>query len=268
MGVSLTPLALQCWFRQAIPLTIFVLLLLYSVGSALTPFPSCLPLGPASVRTSGGPKREKPPCLGPPGVLGRMIRPFHASLNLEGDVELFQYLAGWRELIKFLTPLGSIFAFVTSEAFTKVTALEARVHGPDSTHYTSLRAGLLEPLGRVPRASAGASGSLFLLHGALRRSQICLHRVASGTLGGRDASVQCGEVYRSVLAPHHPWLIRQAAHIALLVLSSRGRLLELECPGTREADARTALARAAGTLEDVYNLTQGLLAGHGLLQLA
>ncbi|MBZ3885578.1 Glycolipid transfer protein domain-containing protein 2 [Sciurus carolinensis] len=89
-----------------------------------------------------------------------------------------------------------------------------------------------------------------------------------GTLGGPDASVQRGEVYRSVLAPHHPWLIRQAAHLALLVLPSRGRLLELECPGTREADARTALARAAGTLEDVYNLTQGLLAGHGLLQLA
>lgn len=88
------------------------------------------------------------------------------------------------------------------------------MHGPDSTQYTSLatvvawekRAGLLELPGRVPRDSAGSSGSrkLLLLHRALRRSQICLHRVATGTLGDPDAGVQCGEAYRIVLALHHP----------------------------------------------------------------
>lgn len=90
-----------------------------------------------------------------------MMRSFRASLNTEGDVELSQYLAGWRELAsqvselspliqspplggsialsqtflpfpsshthRFLTPLGSIFAFATSEASAKVTALEALV---------------------------------------------------------------------------------------------------------------------------------------------
>nr|XP_008533108.1 PREDICTED: glycolipid transfer protein domain-containing protein 2 [Equus przewalskii] len=245
---------------------------------------SCIPEGlpPFQVRQQSGPleapEREEPQCLGPQGMLGRMMRPFRASLNPEGDVELSQYLAGWRELVKFLTPLRSIFAFATSEAFIKVTALEARVHGPDAAHYTSLaamvtwerRAGLLEPPGIAPRDLTKSSGSrtMLLLHRALRWSQLCLHRVATGTLGGPDAGVQCSDAYDTALAPYHPWVIRQAARLAFLAFPGRGRLLELACPGTREAEARAALARAAGTLEDVYNRTQGLLAERGLLQLA
>ncbi|XP_038182058.1 glycolipid transfer protein domain-containing protein 2 isoform X2 [Arvicola amphibius] len=205
------------------------------------------------------PEKEEPPCLGPQGVLGRMMSPFLACLSPEGDVALSQYLAGWRELL--------------SEAFVKVTALEACVHGPDALHYASLatmatwerQAGLLEP--RDP-ARASGSRTLLLLHRALRWSQLCLHRVATGTLGGPDAGVQCGDAYSTALAEHHPWLIRQAARLAILALPSRGRLLQLACPGTREADARVALARAARVLEGVYNRTQSLLTRHGLLQLA
>ncbi|XP_062031093.1 glycolipid transfer protein domain-containing protein 2 [Lepus europaeus] len=227
---------------------------------------------------SMAPEREEPPCLGPEGMLGRMMRPFRASLIPEGDVALSRYLAGWRELLRFLTPLGSIFAFAVSEAFAKVTALEARVHGPHAAHYSSLvtmaaweqRTGLLERPGTEPGDSARSSGSrtLLLLHRALRWSQLCLHRVATGALGGPDAGVQCGDAYGTALAPHHPWLVRQAARLAFLALPGRGALLELACPGAREAEARSALARAAGTLEDVYNRTQGLLAERGLLQLA
>ncbi|KAL1780315.1 glycolipid transfer protein domain-containing protein 2 [Sigmodon hispidus] len=224
------------------------------------------------------PEKEEPPCLGPQGVLGRMVSPFLACMSPEGDVELSPYLAGWRELLRFLTPLSSVFAFATSEAFIKVTALEARVHGPNAAHYVSLatmamwerQAGLLEQPGTVPRDPAGSSGSrtLLLLHRALRWSQLCLHGVATGTLGGPDAGVQCGAAYSTALAPHHPWLIRQAARLAILALPSRSRLLQLTCPGTGEADARVALARAARVLEDVYSRTQDLLASHGLLQLA
>lgn len=62
--------------------------------------------------------------------------------------------------------------------------------------------------------------------------------------------------------------VELSQYLAFLAFPGRGRLLELACPGTREAEARAALARAAGTLEDVYNRTQGLLAERGLLQLA
>lgn len=152
------------------------------------------------------------------------------------------------------------------------------MHGPEAAHYKSLatmaawerRAGRLERPGIAPPDSAKSSGSrtTLLLHRALRWSQLCLQRVATGTHGGPSAGEQCSDAYRAVLGPHHAWLVRQAARLAFLSFPGRGRLLELACPGTREAEARAALARAAATLEDVYNRTQGLLAERGLLQLA
>lgn len=70
-------------------------------GAAPAPFPSYLPF---QIQQQSGtlqtPEREEPQCLGPQGMLSRMMRPFHASLNPEGDVELSRYLAGWRELIR------------------------------------------------------------------------------------------------------------------------------------------------------------------------
>lgn len=117
---------------------------------------------------------------------------------------------------------GSVFAFATREAFTKVTALEARVHDPDAENYSSLaamaawerRAGLLEQPGAAPRDQARSSGSctLLLLHRALRWSQLCLHWEATGALGGPDAGVQCSDAYRAALGSHHPgWSVRPPA---------------------------------------------------------
>ncbi|XP_008568338.1 PREDICTED: LOW QUALITY PROTEIN: glycolipid transfer protein domain-containing protein 2 [Galeopterus variegatus] len=217
------------------------------------------------------PGREESPCLGPQGIPGLMMRPIRAGLTPKGDADLSQYVAGWRDLHRFLTLLGSIFAFATSEAFTKVAALEARVHLSDAAHYASRvaleawerRAGGAAGAARDhPPDSARSSGSRtwLWLHRALRWSQVCHQRVATATLGGPDAGVQCGGAYRTVLAPHHPRLIRQAARLAFLAFPGRGRWLQLECPGTREAEAR-----AAGHPEDVYDRTQGLLAERDLL---
>ncbi|XP_068834769.1 glycolipid transfer protein domain-containing protein 2 [Capricornis sumatraensis] len=280
MGVALPGQIPRRWLHSAIPLAVFALLLVYLWARNLrcgSGTQSCIGVGPPpfQVQQQSGPLEspewEEPRCLGPQGMLGHMMRSFRASLNTEGDVELSQYLAGWRELVRFLTPLGSIFAFATSEASAKVTALEALVHGPQAAHYTSL--GTMVAWERpeiAPPPSAKASGSvtMLLLHRALRWSQLCLHRVATGMLGGPDAGVQCSDAYGTALAPHHTWLVRQAVHLAFLAFPSRGRLLQLMCPGARETEARAALARAAGTLEDVYNRTQGLLAERGLLELA
>ncbi|EHH57608.1 hypothetical protein EGM_07287, partial [Macaca fascicularis] len=55
---------------------------------------------PFQVRKESGPleapERKEPPCLAPRGTLGRMMRPFHASVKPERDVRLSPYLAGWR----------------------------------------------------------------------------------------------------------------------------------------------------------------------------
>ncbi|XP_032354468.1 glycolipid transfer protein domain-containing protein 2-like isoform X1 [Camelus ferus] len=146
MGVALPPQVPRLCLRHAIPLAIFALLLLYLWTRSLRALSgcgsgtqTCIAEGPPplQVRKQPGPleglEGEESQCLGPQGMLGRMVRPFHASMTPEGDVELSQYLAGWRELVRFLIPLGSIYAFATSEAFAKVTALEALVHVPSLT---------------------------------------------------------------------------------------------------------------------------------------
>lgn len=56
-------------------------------------------IGPA-LRPLVVPEKEEPPCLGPHGGLGRMVSPFLACMSPEEDVELSQYLAGWRELLR------------------------------------------------------------------------------------------------------------------------------------------------------------------------
>ncbi|XDB60918.1 hypothetical protein AB1E18_014281 [Capra hircus] len=248
MGVALPGQIPRRWLHSAIPLAVFALLLVYLWARNLrcgSGTQSCIAEGPPPFQVqqqSGpleGPEWEEPQCLGPQGMLGYMMRSFRASLNTEGDVELSQYLAGWRELATVhYTSLGTMVAWERPEI--------------------------------VPPPSAKASGSvtMLLLHRALRWSQLCLHRVATGMLGGPDAGVQCSDAYGTALAPHHTWLVRQAVHLAFLAFPSRGRLLQLMCPGARETEARAALARAAGTLEDVYNRTQGLLAERGLLELA
>ncbi|TKC42430.1 hypothetical protein EI555_006226 [Monodon monoceros] len=267
MRVALPQPVPRRWLRSAIPLAVFTLLLVYLWARSLRALSGCRSGAQSCIarepppfqdRQQSGPleapEREEPQCLGPQGMLGRMMRPFRASLNPERDVELSQYLAGWREL-----------------ASAKVKALEALVHGPEAAHYTSLATMVAwERPGIAPRLSAGCPGSMtmLLLHRALRWSQLCLHRVATGMLGGPDAGAQCSDAYGTALAPHHPWFVRQAAHLAFLAFPGRGRLLELACPGSKEAEARNALVRAAGTLEDVYNRTQGLLADGGLLELA
>nr|XP_020136811.1 glycolipid transfer protein domain-containing protein 2 [Microcebus murinus] len=220
MGVAGGPLARQHCFRHSVPITIFLLLLLYLSARILGTLSgcgswaqACIPEGPPPFQGQQElgaqvPQRWKEPsCLEPQGMLGRMMRPFRASLNPAGDVELSQYLAGWRELVKLLTPLGSIFTFATSEASTKVTALEARLRGPDAEHYTSLaamvawerRAGLLGARRGRPGDSGPALGSRTLLLAPLRRVPTCLHRWADRGARSPDAGAQCSDAYRTAL---------------------------------------------------------------------
>lgn len=195
---------LGCWAKEA----------QRARGSAPAAFRPCLPPGPAAVGSPGGPRVGGASVCGPPGGAGardgavpRQSEPRRGC----GVVAVPSWMEGAGQVSglapptrrppprapppplqpprsarhgtrRFLTPLGSIFAFATSEAFAKVTALEARVHGPEAAHYSSLEAmvawerreGLLERPGIAPPDTAISSGSriLLLLHRALRWSQL------------------------------------------------------------------------------------------------
>ncbi|XP_029784641.1 glycolipid transfer protein domain-containing protein 2 [Suricata suricatta] len=99
-------------FRHAVPLAALSLLLLFLCARSFRSLSGCrywaevcIPKGPppVQVRLQSGPlaapRWEEPPCEGPQGVLGRVMGPFRASLNPEGDVSLSPYLAGWKALV-------------------------------------------------------------------------------------------------------------------------------------------------------------------------
>ncbi|XP_038624821.1 glycolipid transfer protein domain-containing protein 2 isoform X1 [Tachyglossus aculeatus] len=263
-----------CGLRLLLPLGVFAFLLYLS-----NKWLPVLPLSdrPRAILAPQGSPSAKIHCLDPEILLGRLVKEFTASVATPGDLKLDHYLAGWRELIRFLSPLGTVFSFVTQEATSKLSVLDAHSTGPHAAHYASLSTmaswelsrGLVDLPGgpaRDPALPRSGLRTLLLLHRALHWVQLFLAKLA-GPRGAGDTGVLCAEAYREALAPYHSWFIRQAAGLAFLAMPPRGRLLDLACPGGREVEAVGAFGWAAETLQRVYNVTQNEYAARGLLEL-
>uniref|UniRef100_A0AAA9SMM1 proteasome endopeptidase complex n=1 Tax=Bos taurus TaxID=9913 RepID=A0AAA9SMM1_BOVIN len=127
MGVALPGQMPRRWLHSAIPLAVFALLLVYLWARNLrcgSGTQSCIAEGPPpfQVQQQSGPVEgaewEEPQCLGPQGMLGRIMRQFRASLKPEGDVELSQYLAGWRDLVR---------SYIANRVTDKLTPIHDRI---------------------------------------------------------------------------------------------------------------------------------------------
>lgn len=107
----------------------------------------------------------------------------------------------------------------------------------------------------------------------LNRSLLWLQLFLKKMADGPDADGQlrspgelCREAYQEALAPHHPWLIRQAAEIAFLAMPDWDTFFRLVCVQS-QADAAPVLDRVVRAIEEVYSRTQGALQEHGMLDL-
>ncbi|XP_072497397.1 glycolipid transfer protein domain-containing protein 2 isoform X1 [Notamacropus eugenii] len=234
------------WLSCAFLFTIFIFMLLFHLmGEKVEP----------------GLKSGELHCLGPDQVPGQMIRPFRESLTSKGDLQLPQFLDGWRKLVMLLDPLGTLVTFATQEASAKLSILESYSRGPDSTHYHTFSA--MADWEQEHSKDPSGLYMLVLLHRALHWAQLCLSSIAR--VQNEDTGALCGEAYQRVLGPHHPWLIRQAANLAFLAFPRRSQLLVLLCPGSSQQETQEALSQVSDMLEAVYNRTQELLAERGLL---
>lgn len=74
------------------------------------------------------------------------------------------------------------------------------------------------------------------------------------------------EAYRAALAPHHPWMLRQAAELVFLALPERRHFLRLVCVETQQ-EASPVLRLVIRALGRVHARTQRILAQRGLLAL-
>ncbi|XP_043856015.1 glycolipid transfer protein domain-containing protein 2 isoform X2 [Dromiciops gliroides] len=257
------------WLSCALPFTIFIFMLLfYLTGGKRNELTGCgfraqlcVPERSLTSQIEPGLKSGELHCLGPNKLPGQMISPFRESLTTEGDLQLPQFLDGWRKLVMLLDPLGTLFTFATQEASTKLSVLESYSRGPNSTHYHTFSA--MANWEKDPSKLSSGLRTLVLLHRALRWAQLCLGGIAR--VQNADMGALCRKAYQSVLGPHHPWLIRQAANLAFLAFPRRRQLLAMVCPGATEQEAQEALSQVADTLEAVYNRTQVLLNERGML---
>lgn len=128
-----------------------------------------------------------------------------------------------------------------------------------------LRAGVVNFQHHTP------SGSRTLLR--LHRSLLWLRLLLEKLCEGPDARGQlrppgelCREAYREALAPHHPWLLRQAAEVAFGAMPARGVFLELVCVSSQEG-ATPVMRTLIAAINEVHRRTQGALEDRGMLEL-
>lgn len=74
------------------------------------------------------------------------------------------------------------------------------------------------------------------------------------------------DAYMVALAPHHPWLLRQAAEVVFLALPDRKYFLQLVCVQKQE-EATPVLRIIIHALTQVHTRTQQILEEHGMLEL-
>ncbi|XP_061447051.1 glycolipid transfer protein domain-containing protein 2 isoform X2 [Rhineura floridana] len=201
-----------------------------------------------------------------------MQRAFTASLMPSGQILIWEYLSGWKELIKFMDSLGAAFGLISRETQTKIAIMQQHQNGPQGPHYHTLQSmvnfelakGLVGfqslPAGHLPSGCR----TLLRLHRALKWLELFLHKL--GTSEDRDPSQMCADAYREALAPYHSWWVRQVASLAFMALPSRQDLYHIICL-EEERKARTILQATVHSIARVYNITHEVYAAHGMLDL-
>ncbi|CAJ0918995.1 unnamed protein product [Ranitomeya imitator] len=68
-------------------------------------------------------------CKGKNFQIGKMLQSFHSCAIIENEILLEHYLEAWRELIKFMDSMGTVFSFISHETFTKINILQNYLNG-------------------------------------------------------------------------------------------------------------------------------------------
>lgn len=143
---------------------------------------------------------------------------FHEAYS-SGDaagVRLRHYIDGYTELQKFMDLLGPLFSFVSKDVSDKLGLLERLHSGPNRVHYETVESMISYEVQNDVRKWKRESGTRTLLR--LHRPLLFINNFMQGVPRQEEhqglSSLAC-EVYRSTLAQHHPFLIRQAVSVAM-----------------------------------------------------
>ncbi|KAM6894632.1 ceramide-1-phosphate transfer protein [Lycodopsis pacificus] len=230
-----------------------------------------------------------PECPGQSFQAGRLLRYLKSSLENADDVLLEPYLQSWDQLLNFMESLGTMVGFFSHKVKEKVALIRElslkrslEAHGkrgpPDSSGLQigasrSVRSMVEAELkdGAVDFSRRTDSGCRTLLR--LHRSLLWLKLMLEGLAEGPDADGRyrtpaelSRAAYMVALAPHHPWVLRQAAEFVFLALPDRRYFLQLVCVRSQR-EATPVLHAIINALALVHAQTQRILAEHDMLEL-
>uniref|UniRef100_A0A3Q1I041 Glycolipid transfer protein domain-containing protein n=1 Tax=Anabas testudineus TaxID=64144 RepID=A0A3Q1I041_ANATE len=228
----------------------------------------------------GGPQPLIKECPGQSFQAWRLMLYLKSSLSDDDDILMEPYLQSWDQLLNFMEALGTMVGFFSQKVKEKVVLIRelslkhsAEAHWKRGPVYRSVRSMVEAELkmGLVNFSRHTDSGCRTLLR--LHRSLLWLKLMLEGLAEGPDADGQYktpGELsrdaYKVALAPHHPWVLRQAAELVFLALPERQYFLQLVCVQNQQ-EATPVLRVIIHALMLVHTRTQRILAEHGMLEL-
>ncbi|XP_045921466.1 ceramide-1-phosphate transfer protein [Micropterus dolomieu] len=254
----------------------------------LTPEP---PLVPGEWAGPNGASPLIQECPGQSFQAWRLLLHLKSSLAGADDILLEPYLQSWDQLLNFMESLGTMVSLFSQKVKEKVDlirelslrhSIEAHGKRPLQTPasfglkngaYRSVRSMIEAELkaGVVNFSRRTDSGCRTLLR--LHRSLLWLKLMLEGLAEGPDADGRfktpgelCRDAYKVALAPHHPWVLRQAAEFVFLALPDRQYFLQLVCVKS-QWEATPVLQVIIHALTLVHTQTQQILAEHNMLEL-
>merc|ERR1719209_2598460 len=157
---------------------------------------------------------------------------------------LQEYIAGYKEVYKFLALLGSVFGWVGSDVYAKITTLEKYLAGDEKQHYQNIKTMIdyevkNDLIKTKKKDDPSGSRTLSRLHRALEYIIGFLHKLED--IEDDDlCSVISVEAYEATLMKYHPWVVQKAAKLAMKLLPTKGGLiLKVHPEGSEEGIKKT-----------------------------
>merc|ERR1711970_1247362 len=180
------------------------------------------------------------------------------------ELSVVEYIAGYKEVYKFLALLGSVFGWVGSDVYAKITTLEKYLAGEEKQHYQNIKTMIDYEVKNdliKTKKKDDPSGSRTLLR---------LHRALEYIEDEGYCSVISREAYEATLMKYHPWVVQKAAKLAMGLLPTKKGLIAKVCPDGDEAALKKAhqdFPKAVTAMRSVYEATQVFYRDNNLLEI-